>query len=87
MTLGCAEDVKQSGFKDSVKIVGFDGDKEIYEAIRNGDILGSVIQFPKMIGRVAVDSAIKIINGEKVPHTQYSKIELITKENIQSVNK
>ena len=87
MTLGCAEAVKQGGYKDSVKVLGFDGDKEIYDAIRNGDILGSVIQFPKLIGRGAVDSAIKIINGEKVPHTQYSKIELITKENIQSINK
>ena len=83
MTLGCSEAVKQSGLKNKVKIVGFDGDDEIYKAIRDGDILGSVIQFPRIIGKTAVDSAIKLINGGVVPHTQYTHIELVTKKYLQ----
>ena len=80
MTLGCSEAVKQSGFKGKIKIVGFDGDKEIYSAINKGDILGSVIQFPRIIGKTAIDSAIKVINNKTIPQIQYTNIELVTKK-------
>ena len=80
MTLGCSEAVKQGGYSKQVKILGFDGDKEIYKAIRDGDILGSVIQFPKLIGKEAIDSIMKLRSGKKIRHIQYTKIELVTKK-------
>jgi ribose/xylose/arabinose/galactoside ABC-type transport system permease subunit/ABC-type sugar transport system substrate-binding protein len=82
MTLGCSEAVKQAGYRGKIKIVGFDGDDEIYKAIQNGDILGSVIQFPRLIGKAAVKNAIKLINGEAVHHAQYTNIKLVTKKDL-----
>jgi ribose transport system substrate-binding protein len=47
----------------------------------------SIAQHPAEMGRQAVIAALKIINGEKVPKYIPVKIELITKEKLEEVNK
>lgn len=49
-----------------VAIVGFDSGSAQIEAIKNGDMLGAVTQDPMSIGRITVQNALALINGEEV---------------------
>jgi ribose transport system substrate-binding protein len=42
----------------------------------------SVAQFPSEMGRLAVETAVKLMNGETVPKDQRTKIGLVTKETL-----
>jgi ABC-type sugar transport system substrate-binding protein len=45
-------------------------------------MLGTVAQYPAEMGRIAVESALKIINGESVPEYVPVKIDMFTKANL-----
>lgn len=49
-----------------VKVIGFDGQKEAKQAIKEGKIFGDSIQFPDKIGRITVQTIAKYQSGEKV---------------------
>jgi ribose transport system substrate-binding protein len=42
--------------------------------------MGSVAQFPSEMGRVAVESADKILKGQPVPAEQLVRIDLVTRD-------
>lgn len=65
-----------------VKIVGFDGIDDALQAIQDGDMNATVAQQPGRIGRLGVENAIKVINGEEVPDTIDVEVVLVTQENI-----
>ncbi|HOJ60991.1 MAG TPA: sugar ABC transporter substrate-binding protein [bacterium] len=85
MALGAVEAIAAAGRKGQVAIVGFDAIDEARQAIRDGIMAGSVAQFPDEMGRVAVENAVKVSRGESIPETIPVKIELITKDNVDSV--
>ena len=53
------------------------------KAIAGGTMDASVAQFPAEMGRVAVESAVKVIRGETVPAQVKVRLELVTKDNVQ----
>jgi ribose transport system substrate-binding protein len=64
MALGAIEALKEKGEK--LIVLGFSGEKEALEAIEKGEMSGTVVQAPKIIGAVAISTAIKAMKGEKV---------------------
>ena len=42
----------------------------------------SVAQFPYEMGKVAVENAVKVMNGEKLPPDIMVKLEMVTKETL-----
>lgn len=62
-----------------VKIIGFDGQKEAKQAIKEGKIFADSIQFPDKIGRITVQSIMKYMSGEKVPAQNLIPTELYHK--------
>lgn len=85
MALGAVEAISAASLKGKIAVVGFDAIDEARQAIREGIMAGSVAQFPDEMGRVAVESAVKVLRGETIPETIPVKIELITKDNVDSV--
>ena len=85
MALGAVEAIAASGKTGSIIVVGFDAIDEAREAIRSGKMDATIAQYPAEMGRVAVESAVKTLKGEKVPAFVPVKIELITKANVDSV--
>lgn len=57
---------RTNGKFKNITVVGFDAGKAQKAAVKNGWFLGSVTQDPYMIGFLAVELAVKAINGEKV---------------------
>ena len=48
-------------------LIGFDGQPEGKQAIKQGKIYADPIQFPDKIGRVTVQTIVKYFEGEEVP--------------------
>ncbi len=63
--------VKSAGLGGKVKVIGFDGMPEAIKAVdTDPDMVGVIQQFPDQMGKLAVDTAIKVKAGESVPESQ-----------------
>lgn len=80
MALGAIEAIRTAGKTGDIAVVGFDAIADAREAIRTGAMLGSVAQYPVEMGRVAIETAFKVVNGESIPEYVPVKIEMITKD-------
>ncbi|MEU1402247.1 substrate-binding domain-containing protein [Streptomyces sp. NPDC005728] len=81
MALGA---VKALGSKagSSVQVVGFDGTPDGLTAVEDGTLYASVAQQPTQLGRIAVDNALKAVQGKKVEPTVKVPVKVVTKENV-----
>lgn len=69
--LAAAVAVKSAGLTGKVKVIGFDGMPEAIAAVDNDpDMVGVIQQFPDQMGKLAIDSAVKLVAGETVPADQ-----------------
>jgi len=83
MALGAIEAIAAAGKTGRIRVVGFDALDDAKKAIAAGTMAASVAQFPSEMGRVAVESAVKVIKGETVPPDVNVKLELVTKDNVK----
>jgi ABC-type sugar transport system substrate-binding protein len=79
MALGAVEAIAAAGRTDSVRVVGFDAIDDARRAIAEGRMAGSVAQSPRDMGRIAIETAAKVMRGEAVPADQTVPITLVTK--------
>ena len=83
MAMGAYQAVLAAGKTDKIMIFGFDGAADVVDAIRDGKIEATGMQFPKKMAKTAAEYADKYIKGErnfnqKIPVA----VELVTKENV-----
>ncbi len=79
MALGAVEAISGAG-KD-IMVVGFDATDDAIEAIRAGRMDATIAQQPDLIGKTAVEQAVKLINGETIDKSIPVEVTLITKDN------
>jgi ribose transport system substrate-binding protein len=79
MALGAVEAIAAAGKTGKIKVIGFDAVSDARKAIDAGAMVASVAQFPSEMGRLAVESAAKILKGERPDPDQRVKIELVRK--------
>jgi ribose transport system substrate-binding protein len=79
MALGAVEAIAAAGKTGKIRVLGFDAVGDARKAIEAGTLIGSVAQFPSEMGRLAVESAVEVLNGRTPPPDQRVKIELVTK--------
>lgn len=77
MALGALEAIKSAG-KD-IKVVGFDATDDAKAAVSEGTLLATVEQQPDLMGKGAVENALKLINGEKIEKDIPVEVKLVTK--------
>jgi ribose transport system substrate-binding protein len=82
MALGAVEAIAAAGKTGKIRVVGFDALDDAKKAIAGGSMDASVAQFPAEMGRVAVESAVKVIRGEKLPPNTMVKLEMVTKDSL-----
>lgn len=80
MALGAVEAV--SGAQKDVLVVGFDATDDALEAIRQGRMGATIAQQPELIGSTAVENAVRLTKGEKIPKEIPVEVTLITKDNV-----
>jgi ribose transport system substrate-binding protein len=83
MALGAVEAIRAAGKTGKIRVIGFDALDDAKKAIAAGTMEASVAQFPSEMGREAVESAVKVIHGEKIADDIKVKLELVTKDNVK----
>ena len=79
MALGALEAIAAAGRSGRIRVVGFDALEDARKAIAAGRMEASVAQSPRDMGRLAVESAAKLLRGEAIPEDQKVPISLVTK--------
>ena len=78
--LGAIAALEGIGKLNQVVLVGFDGQPEGKQAIKDGKIFADPIQFPDQLGREVVKMFIKYTEGEEVPKEHLIPTALYYKE-------
>ena len=78
LLLGALEAIKSSG--RNILVVGFDATDDAKAAVENGEMAATVEQLPKEIGSLGVQTAVKILNNEKVESMIPVALQLVTKK-------
>ena len=65
--LGAVGALEKANKLEQVVVIGFDGQPEGKEAIRDGKMYADPIQFPRKIGRETVKAIMQYLNGYEVP--------------------
>ncbi|OCN01382.1 D-ribose ABC transporter substrate-binding protein [Clostridium sp. W14A] len=77
MALGAVEAVAAA--KKDIVIVGFDATDDGQKAVKSGKMAATVAQNPELMGSTAIDNALKLLNGEKIPASIPVEVSLIKK--------
>ena len=80
---GVLKAVRERKLNGKVKLVGFDQDPELTEALANGDISALAVQDPFKMGELSVRYAKDLIDGKTVDKVVDTGVMLITKENME----
>ena len=78
MALGAVEAVAAAGRTGDLIVVGFDAQDEARAALEEGAMDATIAQHPREMGRLAVESAWRLLQGESVPAEQPVRIELVS---------
>ena len=87
--VGTLDVLKSQGLNKKVLVMGFDASKPLLQAIRDGDIVGSILQDPYRMGYASTWMCVRHLRGEDVNR---GRVEmnlstgeyLVTKENVDS---
>jgi ribose transport system substrate-binding protein len=85
-TLAMIQVLNERGQAGKIKLVGFGTylPAAVAQSIEDGTVVGWVAQQPREIGRKAVEAAVTLLAGKKVPPVQYAEFVLITKSNLHT---
>ncbi|MCT7495157.1 substrate-binding domain-containing protein [Aliarcobacter cryaerophilus] len=79
---GALDAIKEANKQKDIALVCFDAEPEFLEMIQNGNLVGSAMQQPYMMGQEAVISLNNFFNNKYVEKEQKMGILAISKENI-----
>ena len=83
MGMGALKAINESGKAADITVVGFDGQKEAYELIKEGKFGATAINSPKELARLVVEAVVKYLNGEKqIDKVIFTHAVLVTKDNV-----
>jgi ribose transport system substrate-binding protein len=81
LALGAAHAVKVANVP-KVMVFGFDGDVAGLKAVKDGTLDATMTQKTQYMGKLALDSALDLIDGKQLPKEQLQEAVLTTKENV-----
>lgn len=77
MALGAIEAITASGL--DIQVVGFDATDDAVASVEAGTMAATVAQKPDMMGKTAIETAVKLMAGETVEKSIPVEVELIKK--------
>ena len=82
MALGIVEAVKAAGKLKDIAVIGTDGISDAYKSIKDGELIATVDSFPVLTGEVALETALRLHAGQKLPRVVATPQALVTRENM-----
>ncbi len=81
LALGAATAARSAG-RDDILVVGFDGDVAGLEAVQDGTLAATITQPTQAMGKLALESAVQLANGDELPAEQLQEGVLTTADNV-----
>jgi ribose transport system substrate-binding protein len=81
-TSGLIIALRKHGLAGQLKVIGFDSSDELLEGVRNEEIDSLVLQEPRKMAYLAVETMVKHLRGEKVQERIDTGARLITIQNL-----
>jgi len=78
MALGVVMAVKRAGLQGKVEVIGTDGIEPAYASIERGELTATVDSYPFETGIVAVEVALRLLEGQTLPRVIFSPQKLVT---------
>jgi ribose transport system substrate-binding protein len=83
MGMGALKAINETGKAAAITVVGFDGQKEAYELIKEGKFGATAVNSPGELARLVIDAVVKYLNGERqIDKVIYTPAVLVTKDNV-----
>lgn len=69
----CLQAIRQANLMDKVKVAGFDEDDATLQGIKDGNVVGTVVQNPYAYGYKSIETLTKLLKGDKsaIPESKY----------------
>jgi ribose transport system substrate-binding protein len=77
MALGVAQAVRNAGKTGAVIVIGRDGIASAHDPLRAGGVTGTVDTFPFDTGKIAVEVAVRILEGQNLPRVIVTPHEMV----------
>lgn len=87
MALGAVEALRSRGLISKMIVLGVDGTGDAYKSIAAGELTATVDQFPAVNGSAAVEVALRLLAGQKLPKVVSTPIEVIDAKNAAKYGK
>ena len=84
MGLGAVKALQDAGMKDKVIVVSIDAIADALQAVKKGDLDATVFQDARKQGAGAIETAVKIVQGQKVEKEILIPFKLLTKVEVDS---
>ncbi|MCF7934303.1 MAG: substrate-binding domain-containing protein [Spirochaetia bacterium] len=82
MAMGALKAIESAGLSDSIKVYGIDATSDAKAAIEAGRLMGTVFQDAAGQGKMAIDVAVRIANGESVEDVVFIPYLPVNKSNL-----
>lgn len=80
MALGSLQAIELLGISNQILLAGYDNIESVREEMRNGRIHATIEQYPKVIGELGVEAALKKMDGFGLPLHAATPLDLVTYE-------
>ncbi len=87
MALGAVEALRAQNLLGKVIVLGVDGTGDAYKSIAAGELTATVDQFPTDNGAAAVEVALRLLAGQKLPKVVSTPIEVVDAQNAAQYGK
>lgn len=79
--------LQERGLAGKIHLVGFgyNLNRSVVEALERGTLDAWIAQVPEEMGRKAVETAVALLNAEKVEPVVHTRFEVITKDNVRDL--
>lgn len=85
MAVGAVQAIENAGKTGEIQVFGIDATEDGVAAIESGGLAGSVSQDTPGIGKLGVETIVKVIEGEEVPEEVLTEAVWITKDNLDEL--
>lgn len=84
MALGAFQAIQSAGKSNKINVFGFDGADEVVEKIREGKIMATGMQYPKIMAKTAAEFSVEYFNGKRdFPQHVPVAVELVSAQTIK----
>lgn len=80
--IGMGRAIKQSGKAGKIVAIGFDGNQDLQEFVKDGTLHATVVQGSYQMGDKGVEALLKLLDKQKIEKTIDTGVVVVTKDNI-----